>query len=825
MAELPTGTVTFLFTDIEGSTKLLHELGDRYADVLAEHRRIVRDAFAAHDGVEVDTQGDAFFVAFARATDAVAAAAESQRELAEGPVRVRMGIHTGEPVRTDEGYVGMDVHRAARIAAAGHGGQVLVSQTSRELLDGQSLRDLGEHRLKDLTAAQRLFQLGNGDFPPLKTLNRTNLPVAATALVGREQELSELRALLTDGARLVTLTGAGGSGKTRLAVQVAAELSEDFDRGVFFVPLAPVQDAALVTPTIEQALGVQEIAELADAEALIVLDNMEHLLSAVGDVSSLLTKAPRVKLLATSRAPLRLSGEHEYALDPMDQREAVDLFLQRARAVRRDVVLDDAVSEICRRLDGLPLALELAASRVKVLDPPLLLGRLERRLPLLTGGPRDAPERQQTLRSTIEWSYELLDAPLQAALRRLSVFAGSFSLEAAESVTETDLEELAALIDWSLVKPSGEGRFFMLETIREFAAELLEEDVDHERFHDLHLGFFLRLVEEAEREVTGPQQAEWYRRLTSEQDNIREALEYACERRDAERGQLLAGSIWRFWMSHGYVDEAARWYERVLVLGESSPRARARALFGSGNVAETRTDMKLAVALFEQAIDLFRATEGSADDTRWLVISLTRVALDSTELGDLEKGKDLSAEALALARRTGDARGEAVILSNMAHQLTVEGDAAGAEELIARALVGFRTVGDVYGVAGAHSDLALHAVGRGDIDAAAEHLRECLPLSASIGDALTLVHSLSIACAVALARGRDEACARLCSATEALCASNGFELYALEREVMDDTTEAVRARLGGRFTAEWSAGSALELEGAVELSLASIEPT
>ena len=516
MAELPTGTVTFLFTDIEGSTKLLHELGDEYADVLAEHRRILREAFSAHDGVEVDTQGDAFFVAFPRATDAADAAAESQRALAEGPVRVRMGIHTGEPIRTDEGYVGLDVHRAARIAAAGHGGQVLVSQTSRDLLDGHvDLSDLGQHRLKDLTAAQRIFQLGEGDFPPLKSLNRTNLPVAANVLVGRDQELEELGALLSNSARLVTVTGTGGSGKTRLALQVAAELSDEYRDGVFFVPLAPVHEAELVVPTIEQAVSVRELAELGSAEALLVLDNFEHLLAVAGDLSAFLAEAPAVKLLVTSRAPLRIAAEHEYALEPLKEDEAVELFLRRARAVKREVTLDQSVAEICRRLDGLPLALELAASRVKILDPPVLLERLDSRLALLTGGARDAPERQQTLRATIEWSYGLLEPALQLAFRRLSIFAGSFSLEAAEAVTETGLEDVASLVDWSLLKPSGEGRFFMLETIREYAAELLERDQDHDRLRDLHLGFFLALVEEAEPKVTGPDQAEWYTDLAS----------------------------------------------------------------------------------------------------------------------------------------------------------------------------------------------------------------------------------------------------------------------------------------------------------------------
>ena len=366
MSELPAGTVTFLFTDIERSTGLLQELGDGYAGVLSDHRRELRHAFARHGGVEVDTQGDAFFVAFSRAKDALAAAAEARDALSSGPVRVRIGIHTGEPLLTEHGYVGIDVHRAARIAAAGHGGQILVSQSTRDLVGPDRLRDLGLHRLKDLTAPERIYQLGEGDFPPLRSLNRTNLPVAATALIGRERELAELRELFAGGARLVTITGAGGTGKTRLAQQVAAELADAYPDGVFFVALAPLRDPALVLSAVAQSTNVRQIEDLDQAEALFVLDNFEHLLAAATDLNSLLAVAPALKVLVTSRVRLNLSGEHEFSLDPLPQDDAVAFFIERARAVRRDVRLEPAVGDICRRLDGLPLALELAASRVKV---------------------------------------------------------------------------------------------------------------------------------------------------------------------------------------------------------------------------------------------------------------------------------------------------------------------------------------------------------------------------------------------------------------------------------------------------------------------------
>jgi Adenylate and Guanylate cyclase catalytic domain/AAA ATPase domain len=427
MPELPTGTVTFLFTDIEGSTRLLEELGPSYASTLAEHRRVLREAFARHGGVEVDTQGDAFFVAFSSASAAVAAAAEAQAALS---VPVRMGIHTGEPQRTDSGYVGIDVHRAARICSAGHGGQVLVSETTQRLLDGTELGDLGEHRLKDLGQALRLYQLGAGEFPPLRSLNQTNLPAQPSALVGRETELAQLLSLVSE-SRLVTLTGPGGSGKTRLALQVAAELVERFEGGVFFVALASVTDAELVLPTVAQTIGAQDgLADhIRDRHTLLLLDNLEQVLAVAPALSELLERCPKLGLLVTSRALLRIAGERDYPVDPLPEADAVELF--RTRAVTSEPL--EAVYEICRRLDGLPLALELAAARTRLLSPVQLLERLERALPVLTGGRRDAPERQRTLRATIEWSYELLEPGEQELFRRLSVFAGSFTLASAET--------------------------------------------------------------------------------------------------------------------------------------------------------------------------------------------------------------------------------------------------------------------------------------------------------------------------------------------------------------------------------------------------------
>lgn len=819
--DLPSGTVTFLFTDVEGSTKLLNELGDAYADVLGDHRRVLRNAFARHGGAEVDTQGDAFFVAFGRANDAFAAAEDAQEALSSGELGVRMGLHTGEPLLTEEGYIGIDVHRAARIAAAGHGGQILISQSTRDLVGGERVRDLGKHRLKDLTAPERIYQLGEATFPPLKTLDRTNLPIAATPLVGRERELGELTDLLREGARLVTVTGAGGSGKTRLALQVAAELAHEFGDGVFFVPLAPVQDAALVAPAIAQATGVHGLDDLRELEVLVLVDNLEHLLPSVSELSSLLAVAANVTLLVTSRVRLRIAAELEYPLEPFAEDEAIEFFVERARAVKRDLRRDPAVGEICRRLDGLPLALELAASRVKVLDPPLLLERLGRRLPVLTGGARDAPARQQTLRATIEWSYALLETRLQEVFRRLAVFAGSFSLNAAEQVAKAEFDEISALVDWSLLKPIGEGRFLMLETIREYAREALEGSAEtEEEVRDRHLDYFLALVEEAEPNLTGPDQREWYDRLAVENDNVREALSYACDTGDGERALMLAGTIWRFWWNRGYTAESAHWYARAFAVGDdATPTARARGVFGAAHIAEARGDAERARIDFEEAVRLL----GEIGETRWLILALAHLAGAYRKLGNPERGESILNEALELAQQSGDIRGTAIVKSNLASFLLADGDEDRAAPLIAEALEGHRSVGDVYGTALCSADLAIVAFRRGDVELAARNLSESLRLSSSIGDTHSLVAILAYVVPVVLARGDAVRSAQLCAAAGALCNAHGFELDQDDRQLLDDAVPAARKALGDGFEDAWAAGEELELPAAVELALQALD--
>jgi predicted ATPase len=576
MRSLPSGTVTFLFSDIEGSTRLLEELGaEAYAAALAEHRRVMREAFVRHGGVEVDTQGDAFFAVFPEVGGALAAAAQAQAAFAEGPIRVRMGIHSGEPLLTEEGYVGIDVHRGARVMAAGHGGQVLVSHEAYRLLGSDGgLTELGSHRLKDLIEAQPLYQLGDDDFPPLKTLYQTNLPVQPTPLIGREAELDAVLDLLAT-TRLLTLTGAGGSGKTRLALQAAAELVDDYKDGVWWVSLAGLRDPDLVEPAIGQVVGAREgLAEhLRGKQTLLLLDNFEQLLEAAPQIADLLVEAPDLRVLVTSRERLALSAEQEYSVPPLVAAEAVGLFTARARQLKPAFEPDQYVESICRRLDGLPLALELAAARVKVLSPLQILERLGQSLALLTAGARDVPERQRTLRATIEWSYELLSEDEQRLFPRLGVFAGGFGLEAAETVCEVGLDVLQSLVDKSLIRQSDEGRFFLLETIREFACDWLDEAASFERRHAM---WCVALAEDAKRGIYGPEQAMLVDLLDREHNNLRAALEWAAREEDHEVLLRLASSLGYFW---GCADTSLK-AERTLRALSPRRSQRVSSLFG-----------------------------------------------------------------------------------------------------------------------------------------------------------------------------------------------------------------------------------------------------
>jgi predicted ATPase len=859
MRQLPAGTVTFLFTDIEGSTRLLHELGDSYAEALAEHRRLLREAFGRFSGIEVDTQGDAFFVAFGRAKDALAAARQAQQALKEGPIRVRMGLHTGEPVVTDEGYVGIDVHRAARIAAAGHGGQVLLSQTTCDLLGGEvELRDLGEHRLKDLAEPQRLYQLGDDEFPPVKSLNQSNLPVQPTPLIGRERELVGVLELVRSH-RLVTLTGPGGSGKTRLALQAAAELVDEFRDGVWFVALASLRDAELVLTTIAQTLGVREpqTAEeyLRTKEALLVLDNLEQLLQAVPKLAELLRSAAGLKLLATSRASLRISGEQEFQVPPLTDEESVALFAERARAVKPTAALGDDVREICRRLDNLPLAIELAAARIKLLTPDALLPRLERRLPLLTAGARDAPERQRTLRSTIEWSYELLDPREQELFASLSVFAGGCDLEAAEEVCSADLDILGSLIDKSLIRER-DGRFLMLATIREYAAERLEAFGDARGLRNRHAEHYLALAEAAEPEILGGAQVEWLARLEPERDNFRSALGWALEHRTGDVALRLIGALRRAWVARGFLAETRRWLEQALAADEAAaPSIRAKALYGYGRVALVQGDYDHAVRPLEESVAQFReigdarglafaladlgwiaAAQGAYERARSLgeeSLAVAREAGDETTVaaalhalactvldeGDYAKARPLFEESLALRRRLGDKRNAANSLAYLGVTALLEGEPARAGEFLAEALELARELDNRLLVASVLVNLGLVALFEGECDRARSLASDSLVFAQRLGDKPTIVECLHVLAGAASAEGRPRRAATLAGAAEGLHAAIGAPPSPAERAVGERFESRLR---GEEVKAAWLEGKTMSLDRVLVYALEEI---
>ena len=584
---LPTGTVTFLFTDVEGSTRLLEELGaDEYAVALGGHREIVREALASHGGVEVDTQGDAFFCAFGSARSAVACAVAINDKLAPGPIRLRIGLHTGEALVVDRHYVGMDVHRAARIGASGHGGQVVVSATTAALLDDDelTLAELGPHRLKDLDAPVTLFQLGNEDFPPLKTLHRTNLPVPATAFLGREDELAELVARASEpGVRVLALTGPGGTGKTRLALQLAAEVSDGYPDGTWWVPLASLREGELIPSVLASVLDVEEASgrpltesitdALAHRRALLLMDNCEHLVDAAAAlVSTIVASCPDVLVLATSREPLAVSGEQVFSVPPLDADDAVELFHARARAAGSASVEsgdEDVVRELCARLDNLPLAVELAAARAAALPPPALLERLSAGLDLLKG-PRDVDERQRTLRATIAWSHGLLEEPEQRLFRRFAVFVGGAALEAIEDVCDADLEDLLSLVSKSLVREAradgGEPRYWMLETIREFAVEELGAAGETEALRDRHLAWYAASVPEPRSdELEG---GEYLARVELDLANMRAAFGRSIERRDDTTACVaLAQVLWNRNVTRGRYADAEDVALRALSIG------------------------------------------------------------------------------------------------------------------------------------------------------------------------------------------------------------------------------------------------------------------
>jgi predicted ATPase/class 3 adenylate cyclase len=783
MARQPSGTVTFLFTDVEGSTRLLQEVGgDRYAEALDLHRRLLRDAFRRHDGYEVDCEGDSFFLAFSQAREAVLAAQEAQLALAEygwpdgHPLRVRIGIHTGEPLVAPPKYVGLDVHRGARIMAAGHGGQVLLSHSTRkELDDDWPVVDLGEHRLKDLLQPEHLFQLLikglPSEFPALKTLgNRpTNLPTQPNPLIGRDSEIRAVTELLRpDNVRLVTLTGPGGTGKTRLALQVGAELLDEFRSGVFFVSLAPVVDEDLLIPTVAQALAVREVAGedlgetlrayLTDKEILLVLDNLEHIISAAPSVAELLSAVPELRVLVTSRERLHVAAEHVYEVPPLMLPEsghedptallengAIALFTARAKTASPSFELTEEnapdVVAVCRQLDGLPLALELAAARIATLSPRSLLNRLEERLPLLTGGPRDAVQRHQTLRDTLEWSHNLLAESEQTFFCRLAIFVDGCRLDAAESVCWSAtggvpaLDVLQSLIDKSLLRqrsdPDGERRFWMFETIREYAGTRMEERGEVEVHARRHAEHFLELAEQAEPYLWAQQTHDWLPRLAVEQPNLRAALKHALSVQDAGLALRLAGALYSFWEIRGQHREARAWLSQGLALKGAVPDEwRAKALIGAGRATAWEFDWPAAIELLDEAAALCRGL----GDVEGVGRCLGFIGHARLFTGDSAGAAAVLNEGLDLARRTGDGRSVARALNNAAAAALEGRDFDRARDMYEE--VARIAQADDQKLNSAMSAIQLGYVDTlsGEYDRAAEHLDEGVRLFAAMGE-------------------------------------------------------------------------------------------
>jgi predicted ATPase len=808
--ELPAGTVTFLFTDVEGSTKLLHELGaEGYAQALAEHRRILREAFGAWSGVEVDTQGDAFFVAFPTAEGALAGAAAAQQSLAAGPIRVRMGIHTGTPYLAEEGYVGGDVHKGARIAAAGHGGQVLLSKETRELVDVE-LTDLGEHRLKDFAEPLWIYQLGSERFPPLKTISNTNLPRPASSFVGREKEVAEVAALLQERARLLTLTGPGGSGKTRLAIEAAAELVPEFKAGVLWVGLAPLRDPALVIETIAQTLGAKDglAGHIQERELLLLLDNFEQVVEAAPQLSSLLSACPNLRLLVTSRERLRIQGEVEYAVPPLAFPEAVELFCTRAQ-----LEPSNDIAELCRRLDSLPLAVELAAARASVLSPKQILGRLSQRLDLLKGG-RDAEARQQTLRATIEWSYELLSAEEQRLFARLAVFHGGCTLEAAEEVADADLDVLQSLVDKSLVRHTDE-RFWMLETIRGYALEWLEQSGEVQELGRRHAERLLDLAEEAEPQLAGPEQDEWLRLMESERDNVRAALEWAFASGEAELALELAAALGRFWWVRGPAEGLA-WLARGLEQADVAPEVRGAALNAAGGAAWFVGDHERALALFQEGLEIFR----EIDDRAGTAMMLTRLGPPLLEAGRVEEAERLVKEAVSINRELGRRDELALSLSILGGAAYDRGDFEKANELLEESAALAREISDSWQLVWDLHNLADLALRRDDPARASSLGCQALSLACEIGDDLAALICLGILSVAAAKRGKSGLAGALWGAAERLDHKLGETLWRRGRAEWEE----LLGERGPSFERGVAKGRTLSLEEGVALALGELDP-
>lgn len=869
---LPTGTVTFLFSDVEGSTRLLQAAADRWPALLAEHDRILRDAIEGHGGTVVKTEGDGFFAAFASAVDAVAASADAQRALArhEWPAglapKVRMGLHTGLGLLGGDDYIGIDVHRAARIMAAAHGGQVVLSAATAALVEhepteGISAHDLGTHHLRDLSQAEHIFQLDidglDRRFPALRSVDTapSNLPAPVTHFVGRHRERARVRELL-ETEHVVTITGTGGTGKTRLALQVGAEVGARFRDGVYFVDLAPVDDPDVVPSQVLRSLGEDSspgnrpprdalLDRLADREVLLILDNFEQVISAASLVADLVTASPRSRFLVTSRGPLRIAAEQEMPLEPMElpdrhdpdaatDSDAVALFVDRARAVRPDFAVTpdnvDAVSELVRGLDGLPLAIELVASRVRLLPVPEILARLD---PARPGtGTIDLPERQRTIEGAIAWSHDLLDPPVQQLFARLGVFAGGGDLEQIERVcddVDVDLlSGLAELVDQGLLRqvaaPGGRARFRTLHVIREVALLKLEASGSGEAIHRRHLEAYAAWAEEVAAHVMGVDRSGWLDRFDADHDNVRTALDWGAVHGETDLALRLAAASWRFWQSRGHLYEGRSRLETVVSLPGGEPLHRARALEALGGVYWWQGEIDRCVAPYREALAIQREYGGPAEiaNAIYNVAIGQSVAAASAGIADEVRSEvfALYDEGEGIYRRLGDENGLGNIAWGRGQAVAdLDGDHGRAIELFHESIEHYRHAGNEFGMGWGMFEVAVFSAGLDDLDTAWDYLEQGLELFAPHRDVSAVVMFLSLAASLAQAAGDEERAARLLGALRGLRNASGAGIVDHDvtriRGLSIDELDPTREDLAPQYRA----GLAMELPQAVAYAL------
>lgn len=870
---LPSGTVTLLFSDIEGSTQLLSRLGERYGEALSAQRSFLRSEFGRWGGTEMGTEGDSFFVVFPSATDAAQAALAAQRRLhahdwPEGvPVRVRMGLHTGEPLRHEDGYIGMDVHRAARIAGTAHGGQVVLSATTAELVAGHlaevDVQELGWHRLKDIPEPQHLTQLvAPGlphDFPPLKSLGTTtNLPVTTTPIVGRAGELAELAALVADPqVRLVTLTGPGGSGKTRLAVAVAQLVEALRPDGVYFVALSAVTTAEVMWSTVGEVLGMPGegrapptfFEHIAEREMLLILDNLEQVTDAPLVVSGLLAHAPGLAVLATSRRPLHVAGEYEHPVPPLEVPSlvnvdadvaswgAVALFVQRARMVRPHFELSDDnaadVVEICARLDGMPLALELAAARTKLLSPHALLGRLDKSLEL-SGAEVERPDRQRTLRNTIAWSYDLLTEEQQTFFRQLGVFAGGCDLDAMAAVVAGDMDpfdEVAELVDVSLVTVrdgvAGEPRVTMLQTIRAFARERLHAAGEWDSSSRRHAQHYLAVAEEFSLQLRGPQFMVARDRLELELDNFRAGLEWCLRlvpdgtqggEDDAVTGLKMCEVLSWFWYTSGYATEGRQWLERAVerAADRETPELTG-ALHGLGVLLEQQGEAEQAKRIFERCLEFWRR----AGDIRNTALELNSLAITHRSLGDVDTARLLSLEGMKLARDIGADSRLATALSTLSMLELDSGEPNRAIALLEEALVIDRRLGNSWGTTVDQVNLVAARTQAGQLELALKELRGFIDVAVSLNDVDLTIAIIELMAALWAEMGDARRAARLSGTAEAMREQANLPRPAVEEVLLASSLAKVRPLLDAEgWTSHVDDGRALSAEAAIAEGIA-----